>query len=470
MSPSGGVLHPEAEFTALADKILVDSFQLALSVERVETNKQKVLTRLGTEFNIEECEAATDIETLLELELDKSSHENAFYLCDLGTVVRKYEQWTTLMPNVRPFYAVKSNPDVAILKTLKLLGTGFDCASQQELQLILGLGVDPRDIIFANPCKMKSHIEFARDHGVTKMTFDNIAELRKIAQCYVSRHEQPELILRILPPDSSSALCNFGSKFGASREMTRALLKEARKLDVNLVGVSFHVGSGCLDAKAYIQALRLAHEVIDTAVNKFGFSMKYLDIGGGFPAADNLEPNGQPSFPTIVSVIKPFLEEYFPRSSGISVIAEPGRYLCGEAFVLCVNVIAKRSAVPAESAPDNDETNDDDQPGDGEEPERILYYLADGIYGSFNNIMFDHQTVMPQLLSSSTSNESRAHPKKSTLFGPTCDSIDVICRDVSLPDIEVGSWLYFLNMGAYTRAAASSFNGFTPPSCRYMIT
>mmetsp|Transcript_7535 Transcript_7535/g.13631 ORF Transcript_7535/g.13631 Transcript_7535/m.13631 type:complete len:213 (-) Transcript_7535:2927-3565(-) len=107
-----------------------------------------------------------------------------------------------------------------------------------------------------------------------------------------------------------------------------------------------------------------------------------------------------------------------------------------------------------------------------EEEEQVLYYLSDGVYGSFNNIMFDHQSPMPQLSTRAkqTAEDHGLQNKKSTLFGPTCDSIDVICRDVTLPELDIGSWLYFLNMGAYTMAAASSFNGFSPPPAKYIIT
>lgn len=100
---------------------------------------------------------------------------------------------------------------------------------------------------------------------------------------------------------------------------------------------------------------------------------------------------------------------------------------------------------------------------DGSPTREVLYYLSDGLYGSFNNIVFDHAKPLPLSMKSS---EVKS---RSTLFGPTCDSIDVVCKDIDLPEMEIGDWLYFVNMGAYTVASASSFNGFRPPNAKYLM-
>jgi len=103
------------------------------------------------------------------------------------------------------------------------------------------------------------------------------------------------------------------------------------------------------------------------------------------------------------------------------------------------------------------------QEKEGEVGKEILYYLSDGVYGSFNNIVFDHARPSPATFKNSDVT------RKSCLFGPTCDSIDVICKDIDLPELEIGDWLYFMNMGAYTIASASSFNGFKPPNACYVV-
>jgi len=118
----------------------------------------------------------------------------------------------------------------------------------------------------------------------------------------------------------------------------------------------------------------------------------------------------------------------------------------------------------------------------------FAYYINDGVYGAFNNLLFDHATVRPRKLRNAISSkhhivevvqgegkdalhsikvvEEEAAPRidetlyPSTVFGPTCDSMDVLSRGVLLPKMNIGDWMYFQNMGAYTSAAASTFNGF----------
>ena len=147
-------------------------------------------------------------------------------------MVQQHDQWRQLCPTVEPFYAVKCNNDPALLQTLALLGTGFDCASRAEIEQVLGLGVSPNRIIFANPCKMKSHIEFARDNNVAMMTFDDEHEMIKIKDLY----PEAKLILRILPPPTK-AQCNLGCKYGITPERAPALLMKSKELGMNLIGV-----------------------------------------------------------------------------------------------------------------------------------------------------------------------------------------------------------------------------------------
>ena len=169
--------------------------------------------------------------------IDTQSHifhlcQEAFYVSDLGTVIRQHDQWTRLCPGVEPFYAVKCNNDPALLQTLAILGTGFDCASRAEIEAVLALGVSPDRIIFANPCKMKSHIEFARDNKVAMMTFDDEHEMLKIKEYY----PDAKLVIRILPPPSK-AQCNLGCKYGIDPDRAPALVRRAVEMKMNLVGV-----------------------------------------------------------------------------------------------------------------------------------------------------------------------------------------------------------------------------------------
>jgi ornithine decarboxylase len=358
--------------------------------------------------------------------------------------VRQYEQWTTLLPRVKPFYAVKCNPDPGLVKTLAHIGAGFDCASHGEIMQVLSYGVDPTRIIMANPCKMASHITGARNLGVSMFTFDNTDELVKIQRLYPNA----ELVLRILTDDSHS-LMRFGSKFGAPPCSWTKIFKTARDLNMNIVGVSFHVGSGCMSPVAFTEALRRARSVFDLA-ERFGFGLDFLDIGGGFPGSDE----GTIRFSEVARAITPVLDELFPPH--VRVIGEPGRYLAHSTHTLACTVYARRYIDPEMTA---------EVPG-ADSALRYLYYINDGVYGSFNCIFFDHAHPAPIPLR----RKEKAPAHKCKIFGPTCDSMDVVAAELELPELSVGDWLYFENMGAYTTASASRFNGFKTSSFYYVYT
>jgi ornithine decarboxylase len=449
----------------LAPVVPDDFYETTAEAASAKDLKLKVYEELSKSSSIELISTVSTVEELLAKELDKGQY-SAFYLVNLGAVVEKFLQWKKYMPRVRPMYAVKSNPDINIIRALHYLGTGFDCASQAELEEVKSIGAKAENIIYANPCKGKEHILYAKQHGFDTMTFDNAAELDKI----IALHPAAKLVIRILPDDRYS-LMPFGSKFGASFDESCKLIQRCKELGANLIGVSFHVGSGCYSSQACHDAIRLARRVFDAA-DEAGYKMTLLDIGGGYPGVDD---DGM-TFEETIDGVAQILDDLFPAD--VTVIAEPGRYFCTAAYTLAVTIISRRDRFVCRNRPQNklsfvgheeeeekQETPADDTTTEQEEmPAReVLYYLSDGLYGSFNNIVFDHAKPLPLSMKSSE-NKSR-----STLFGPTCDSIDVVCKDIDLPEMEIGDWLYFVNMGAYTIASASSFNGFRPPNAKYLM-
>jgi ornithine decarboxylase len=389
-------------------------------------------------FDVENVTGTIEEVIHQKLQQDTYNEEDAFYLVDLEVVLKKLRQWVALLPRAKPYYAVKCNPNSAIVRTLASKGVNFDCASKTEIQKILGTGVSPKRILYANPTKMKSHIKYAKAAGVEMMTFDNADELYKISECY----PEAKLILRIITDDSNS-ICKFSTKFGAPLHNVPKLLALAKELQLDVVGVSFHVGSGCMSVQSFADAVSNAHEVFQEAA-KIGYYMTILDLGGGWPGTDD---EGHITFPEIANHIRPLLDELFPPE--VEIIAEPGRYFVAESHTLVVNVFAKRT-VQSKVNPEEKE---------------FLYYVNDGVYQSFNCIFFDHCEPKPLVLNP----RDRATLHKCTIFGPTCDSMDCIGKDLLLPELEVGEWLYFKNMGAYTVAAASSFNGFKQSATHHYI-
>ncbi|KAL9948921.1 Ornithine decarboxylase [Verticillium nonalfalfae] len=369
-----------------------------------------------------------------------AGEEDTFFVADLGEVYRQHMRWKLNLPRVKPFYAVKCNPDPRVIELLAALGTGFDCASKWEIDQILNMGLAPERIIYAQPCKTNSYLRYVKTQGVKQMTFDNADELYKIAKLYPGA----ELFLRIMTDDESS-LCRFSMKFGASKEIAGELLALAKDLGLNVVGVSFHVGSGASDPMAFYKAVHDSYLVFEQG-RAFGFNMKTLDIGGGF--CDD-------SFEDMAAVLRGALDEYFPPSSNVNIMAEPGRYYVSSAFTIACNVIARR-------------TVDGPTPADDKS---YMIYVNDGLYGNFSSIMFDHQHPVAKVLRTSARTlfdhpAANACPEgqgtRYSVWGPTCDGIDRITESISFEhELDVGDWLYFEDMGAYTKCSATKFNGFS---------
>lgn len=389
------------------------------------------------DYDLKQFDHDNDILSIIQIYLDKWTNDNAFYIIDLGQIIAQYNKWIEHLPMVKPYYAVKCNPNLVIIKLLGILGCNFDCASKQEITQVLHSGVDPDRIIFANPCKASTQIKYARQEDIDILTFDSVSELYKI-KLY---HPKANLLVRIKVDDSKS-ICRFNCKFGVDSEELDTLFSIAKACDLSIIGVSFHVGSNCYDLDTYKSSIIDAKKAFIIA-QKYGFNLKLLDIGGGFPANDDVV-----KFSDIAQIINDTITDQFindPEYSNVQFIAEPGRYFVSTSHTLVVNIIGKK------------EYNLDGQ-------KLFKYYLNDGIYGSFNCIHFDH--AMPKIL---PYNEQNGVLYKSTIFGPTCDSMDVITTDCMLPDLAIGEWVFIDNFGAYTTAAASNFNGFERTGAYYIM-
>ncbi|XP_006108699.2 ornithine decarboxylase-like, partial [Myotis lucifugus] len=229
-------------------------------------------------------ESAMDVVLKKIRELSDSDHRDPFMVGDLGVLASRHQAFCQALPRVSPFYAVKCNSSPWVLRVLAALGTGFDCASQGELEQVLGLGVAPSRIIYANPCKPISHLQYAARHGVQLLTFDSEEELTKVAQ----HHPGARLVLRLWTEDSQS-LIPMSAKFGASLELCGHLLKSSRDLGLAVVGASFHVGSGCQNPHSFAQAIADCRHVFEMG-RGVGHDMNILDIGGGFPGVEGSEP------------------------------------------------------------------------------------------------------------------------------------------------------------------------------------
>jgi ornithine decarboxylase len=385
---------------------------------------------------------------------------------DLGIAERQVDRWTKNLPRIKPHYAVKCNPDEYLLKTLVNKGINFDCASGDEIHKALNAGAKASQIIFANPIKTILDLKLARSLGISKMTFDNADEVLKIQKYY----PDADLIIRLLVSDSGS-LMPFGTKFGTPIQSVPNLLQLCQKQNMNIIGTSFHIGSGCLDPNQYTGAIEQCRKTFDIAKSMGISTFKILDIGGGF--CGSIENN---RFESFSDVIRKACDQYFPEDlySNVQIISEPGRYFATSCKTLFTMVQGKREVREVNNEKEN--TN-----------KKFLYYINDGVYGSFNCKVWDYYHPVPITMDDFFGNDSRIQMLKlngvrqystnststisknlSTFFGPTCDSMDLVIKDHRIRELFLGDQVVFKNMGAYTKAAGVAFNGCPLPIVKYI--
>ncbi len=388
--------------------------------------------------NVKIYDTQLDTLDIINQYLEKKRGEQSFILVDLGDIIRQYHKWKKNLPRITPYYAMKCNPCPIIIELLYKLGCCFDCASQQEILKAINIGVEPSKIIFANPCKPVDFIKFSRSNDVDMLVVDSYHELFKI-KLY---HPEAKIFVRIQTDDSKSK-CKFNCKFGVELENVKEILEMGKTLNLNIIGVSFHVGSGCEDAQVYWTALSDCKKVFEIS-ESLGVHMNFIDIGGGFPGTSDAKV----SFESMAEVINKGIDELFGIDCDITFIAEPGRYFVASSHTIICSIINKKEKIDKET-------------GD----KLITYYISDGVYKSFSNTIFDY--AKPNFM---PFNERTEKTFQSILYGESCDSLDIISKNCQLPSLAIGESIVVQNMGAYTTASSTEFNGFSKAELYYILT
>ncbi len=365
--------------------------------------------------------------TLLAL---AKKHGTPLFIVDHNELRKNYALFRKHFPRVQIYYAVKVNSDPAIVKTFYDLGGSFDVASMQEFHTvhenIKKLPAKKRQhfiwdkIIYANPIKP---IETLRELDRYKplVTYDNHEEVKKIAK----HAPHAGLALRLRVPNTGS-MVELSSKFGALPGEAVDLIQYAHDAGLVVEGLSFHVGSQCTNPENYIQAILLCANIFHESRTR-GFNLKLLDIGGGFPAAYD---SSVPKVSELAKKINHELNRLFPKD--IEILAEPGRFLVASAAHAVSKIIGK--------AVRND---------------KLCYYVNDGVYHTYSGVIFDHCRYRMKSF-------KRGKKRLCAVFGPTCDALDTISLAEQLPDLEIGDYLYSEDIGAYSAASSTHFNGFPP--------
>jgi ornithine decarboxylase len=350
-------------------------------------------------------------------------HGTPLFVISKGSVIEQAEKFRRLLPRVTPYYAVKANSDPDIVKTFIKQGTGFDVASKYEMELCLKHGAKPDRIIFANPIKRPDTMKFAMEKGIDLTVFDSEYELYKIAE----NAPGARVLVRIKVPNIGSVV-ELSLKFGAEPTDAIPLLIKAHKLGLKPTGIAFHAGSQCTHIENYIEAFEMSAIIMRDAKLK-QIPLSILDIGGGMPI-QHFEDD-EDLFTKFGPQLSKEMDRLFDPS--IQLIAEPGRAFAGPTCTLITRVIGK-------SIREN----------------KPWYYLDDGIYGALSGILYDFCKYDYRVF-------KRGLTHISTLAGPTCDSHDIIARSVELPDLDIDDIVYVPNVGAYSMASTTYFNGIPPP-------
>jgi ornithine decarboxylase len=366
--------------------------------------------------------------------LKKLAEQNGtpLFVEDHAQLRKNYATFKKYLPRVQAYYAVKANSDPAIVRTLYRSGCSFDVASMPEFKIvhenIKDMPQKQRQdwiwdkIIYANPIKATETLQELNQYKPL-VTYDNVEEIRKIRKFA----PQAGLALR-LKVANTGAMVELSSKFGAAPGEAVDLILAADKAGLTVEGLSFHVGSQTTNFENYVQAINLSANIFKEARERGYTKMNLLDIGGGFPAPydETVRP-----FRELAKIINTELERLFPKN--IQILAEPGRFMVATAATAISKIIGKAVR-------------------DG----KLSYYIDDGVYHTFSGVIFDHCHYHFKAF-------KPGRKQICSVFGPTCDALDVVSMAENLPaNLQLGDLLYSENIGAYSHASSTYFNGFPP--------
>lgn len=350
----------------------------------------------------------------------KEEHGSPLMVVSRTRIQEKFQILEEYLPMVQMYYAVKANPNEKILEIVKSCNATFDICSNAEIDIVKSIGVSGGDLIHTNPIKKEQDIKYSLEQGVKWFVFDNEYELQK----FIPYKDQVNLLMRLSFPNPDCVV-NLSYKFGVDPGHAEDLAMKASEMGLNVKGICFHVGSQSLNPYKYVDAIVECRRIFNLLALR-GLYLEVLDIGGGFPVeyVENIIP-----LRNFFEPIAEALERYFHN---IRVIAEPGRFVAGDAVDLILTVVGK--------------SNRDNV---------WWYYVDDGLYGSFSGKVFDHCDY-PLLT------ERKGDREQCIVAGPTCDSFDIIYQNSAMPRLEIGDILMVPSMGAYTSCSSTHFNGFRP--------
>jgi len=348
-------------------------------------------------------------------------------IISLATIKRNYTFFKDVLSldDNSIFYATKANSNLQIINYLKNLGCGFEIASLGELQNIKAANVEPTKVLFSNPVKIPQHIAAAVEYGIDKFAFDTESELKKIA----NYAPNATVYLRTVV-SNEGAEWSLSGKFGVKPSVVPDLLQLAYNYGLKPEGITLHIGWNNCNLSTWETTLSIICDTIEKCLQR-NIPLKFLDLGGGFPAHNVQIYN---MLESIATKITPFILR-LKNDYGLQVYAEPGSYLVHNAGATLTRIydIVKRD-------------------------DKELIFIDTGINQGFYWIYcgINYNIIYPQPLAT-------ANFQTFTITGPTCDSHDIFAENIELPaSIKPDDVLAIFPSGAYVTAAAN-YNGFNYP-------
>ena len=323
-------------------------------------------------------------------------------------------------------FAVKSNPNIAILNLLAENGAGFDIVSGGELQRVIAAKGDPKKVVFSGVGKSKEDIEFAIKHDILTFNVESEAELFRIQIIAKKLSKVASISIRVNPdvnpkthPYISTGLKD--NKFGVDEQNAISMYKIANELDsIEIKGIDCHIGSQITELQPFEDSINKLLVLIDH-LKSIDISIEHIDIGGGIGIKYSDEV--PPTFSDYASIVKNILKD-----RDIKIIFEPGRALIGKAGILLTEVEYIKHSLEKNFIIINAAMND---------------LMRPSLYGAFHEIIN---------LSPTDSEE-----KNYDIVGPVCETGDFLGKD-RLLSAEEGNILAVLDVGAYGMSMSSNYN------------
>lgn len=366
-----------------------------------------------------------------DVPITKIAHKvgTPFYLYSHHTLVDHFTKIQKAFAKVKPTicFAMKSNSNLAVLKTLLDHGAGVDIVSRGEFIKALKLKVDPQKVVFASVGKTEDEIAFAIKQDILFFNVESVPELEEINRIAKKMGKKTRAAIRI-NPDVEAATHNFittgtlKNKFGIDLRSTYNILKNQKRFPfVKITGLHIHIGSQIVTSTPFITAIQKVIEFLET-LQKEGIKIQYLDIGGGLGIIyKDEQPQSAQDF---ANAILPYLEK-----TGLKIVMEPGRFIVGNAGIFVTKLLYIK---------DNGFKK---------------FYIVDGgmndlirpsLYNAYHSIVPVKQTSTPL--------------DKVDVVGPICESGDFFAKERMLPQIQKGDLLAVMSAGAYGFVMSSNYN------------